>query len=446
MKNGMRIRFAVVITIVAIMGTTSVYAKEKVPQTTKQVTTTSPKQTKPPTTTPKPTKISTATSNPTQSPTTPPRSEVKPGKAQILKLVHSGSNIRVYWTKAKNITSYNVLRSNEKNGNYSVIAKNIKGTYFRDNGIVVGTTYYYKIQSVNKNTSNTAYSKVKKCKTLKTPKISLKNQRGVYYLSWKAATTPDGYVIYTSSTSKGKYSEAGRVATNQYNSYKLISQGKKYYQIKPFYVVNGKTKYGQKYSQKKINITKVQLPVRYICQYPKLPTGCETTALTMALNYHGFAVSKETIASSYLPKTERPGDFYNYFVGNPFSSTGLGIYAPGLTRAANNYLTTQNTSLRAYNVTGIGMSKICQYVATGHPVCIWTTLHLNKNPKVTSTWTINGKTYDWKSNEHCMTVIGFNKKKKTLIIANPAEGIREYSRKLINKRNKQYNRMAVIIQ
>lgn len=45
-----------------------------------------------------------------------------------------------------------------------------------------------------------------------------------------------------------------------------------------------------------------------------------------------------------------------------------------------------------------------------------------------------------------MTVIGFDKKKDTLIIANPVDGIKEYSRKLIEKRNKQYNRMAVVIK
>lgn len=427
MKNLKCAIFSTAIAMVIMLGTAVVKAQEM----TQPVTTTMPQTTQ---------------SQTTPQQTTSAKSEVKPEKAQIQKLVHKGNNIRIYWTKAKNATDYNVLRSNEKNGSYIIVAKNIKGTYFRDNSIVAGKKYYYKIQSVNKDTKYMSYSKVKKCKTLKTPKISLKKEKGVYYLSWKAASTADGYVIYASSTKKGKYSVIDRVATNQYKSYKLISQGKKYYKIKPYYIVNGKTKYGQKYSRKKINITKVQLPVKYICQYPKLPTGCEATALTMVLNYHGFGVSKETIASSYMPKTSRPGDFYNCFVGDPFLSTGLGIYAPGITNTANNYLIKQNTSLRAYDVTGIGISKICEYVATGHPVCIWTTYNLNTSPKVTSTWTINGRTYYWKSNEHCMTVIGFNKKKDTLIIANPAEGIWEYSRKLIEKRNKQYNGMAVVMK
>ena len=56
-------------------------------------------------------------------------------------------------------------------------------------------------------------------------------------------------------------------------------------------------------------------------QFPELPTGCESVALTNLLNYYGFGLAKTTIASSYLPLTSG-GNFVTAFSGNPFTGTG----------------------------------------------------------------------------------------------------------------------------
>ena len=53
----------------------------------------------------------------------------------------------------------------------------------------------------------------------------------------------------------------------------------------------------------------VPLPEEYLIddfeityQMPELPTGCEITALAMALNYYGYGIDKVTMAVQYLPK------------------------------------------------------------------------------------------------------------------------------------------------
>lgn len=56
-------------------------------------------------------------------------------------------------------------------------------------------------------------------------------------------------------------------------------------------------------------------------QFPELPTGCESVALTNLLNYYGFGLAKTTITSSYLPLTSG-GNFVTAFSGNPFTGTG----------------------------------------------------------------------------------------------------------------------------
>ena len=45
-----------------------------------------------------------------------------------------------------------------------------------------------------------------------------------------------------------------------------------------------------------------------VLQMPQLPTGCEITALTMALQYYGYPADKTVMVSQYLPTL--PADFY----------------------------------------------------------------------------------------------------------------------------------------
>ena len=83
-------------------------------------------------------------------------------------------------------------------------------------------------------------------------------------------------------------------------------------------------------------------------QYPELPTGCESVALTNLLNYYGFGLSKTTIAGHYLPLSWS-NNFVTAFAGDPFTGTGgfNGCVAPAIVIAGNNYLSAAGSSLRA---------------------------------------------------------------------------------------------------
>lgn len=68
------------------------------------------------------------------------------------------------------------------------------------------------------------------------------------------------------------------------------------------------------------------LPMENILQNPELPTGCESVALTMVLNYYGQKLSKTTIADEYLIRD--PENFVTAYKGDPYQISGDGIYAP----------------------------------------------------------------------------------------------------------------------
>ena len=89
-----------------------------------------------------------------------------------------------------------------------------------------------------------------------------------------------------------------------------------------------------------------------IYQEPELPTGCEITALTMALNYYGYPVDKTVMASEYLPTASADRyygsdgrlygtDMNEYFIGDPFTENGIICGTGAIVTAADSYLADQ---------------------------------------------------------------------------------------------------------
>lgn len=127
------------------------------------------------------------------------------------------------------------------------------------------------------------------------------------------------------------------------------------------------------YRDRPLHPNSVVLNVPCTMQNPELPTGCESVALTNALNYYGFGLGKTVIADAYMPRSS--WDFVTAFWGNPHSaSNGNCISAPGLTNTANSFLISSGSSLRAYDVTGTGFYDLYSYLEAGHPVIIWSTI------------------------------------------------------------------------
>lgn len=113
-----------------------------------------------------------------------------------------------------------------------------------------------------------------------------------------------------------------------------------------------------------------------IYQMPELPTGCEITALTMAVNYYGYPADKTVMASEYLPTASANRyygtdgrlygtDMNEYFIGDPFTEGGI-ICGPGaIVTAADGYLADTGSALRAYDITGSSPEELYRRVRNG---------------------------------------------------------------------------------
>lgn len=154
------------------------------------------------------------------------------------------------------------------------------------------------------------------------------------------------------------------------------------------------------------------LNVPIIKQRPELPSGCEATALAMALNYYHIKVSKITIAKQ-MPYDRTPlkrysngqikiwGDPSKGFVGTPFGN-GYTIYPNALKKTADRYR-------KSTDLTGSDFSKVEQAVKSGKPTLVWFTINY-KMPLKRYWKTLTGKTIYAPHPLHCIVVTGVDSK------------------------------------
>ncbi len=182
---------------------------------------------------------------------------------------------------------------------------------------------------------------------------------------------------------------------------------------------------------------------------PAMPTGCEATALTIAMNYYGFDVDKYDMAMNYMPRMTFTGsygaDFQYVFPGTPTLSSGYGCYAPAIVSTANAYFTAHKNASYAENISGTRFTDFYKYVAEGTPVIIWGTMSM-KVPTTGSTWTTpEGKRVTWIRSEHCLVLIGYDKNANTVLISDPLRGNVTYDASVVEARYNTMGKNAVIL-
>lgn len=187
-----------------------------------------------------------------------------------------------------------------------------------------------------------------------------------------------------------------------------------------------------------------ELPEEYVMedfpiiyQMPELPTGCEITALTMALHYYGYDVDKSTMAAEYLPTVPANqyygedgrlygSDLRKYFVGDPFTRAGYICGTEAIVSAANTYLHEVGSSMQAVDKSGASPEELYTLVSEDTPVVVWVTIGMVDRNSPQGWYTEDGTYVDWSTNDHGAVLIGYSA--DTVTIADPIAGMVEYSR------------------
>lgn len=164
----------------------------------------------------------------------------------------------------------------------------------------------------------------------------------------------------------------------------------------------------------KVVVADKLIDVPAICQYPTLPTGCESVAATMVLHYYGDTVPPEDFAEDWLPRSDafyqRDGKLYGpdpreVFVGDPFRTASYGCFAQPIVRAVNG----NSTVCTAEKITGRSLPALCaEYVDKDKPLLIWATMEMAE-PKEGNRWYLeDGTSFTWPAGEHCLVLVGYN--------------------------------------
>lgn len=158
-------------------------------------------------------------------------------------------------------------------------------------------------------------------------------------------------------------------------------------------------------------------------QYPELPTGCESVALTNLLNYYGFGLGKAIIADYYLPKGSN-GNFVTAFDGNPRRSSGglMGCVAPAITIAGNNYLRAAGSGKQAKDVSFSSISSIKNRLTCGQPVEMWNTEWGSwPGGRYAARW-YNGHSYGLWGGNHAVVLKGYDDEQGIVYLSDSING------------------------
>lgn len=164
--------------------------------------------------------------------------------------------LKVTWKAVPGAVSYEIYRSNSKNGSYTKVKTidEVKTVSWTDKNVTTGKTYYYKIKAtvaLEGGTTGTGSASGAKSGKAVPAATTLKAKAGAKQikLTWSKVSGASGYELYRSTSEDGKYSKIKTVtkgSTKSYTDKSKVSSGKMYYyKIRAYRKVEGKKVYGE---------------------------------------------------------------------------------------------------------------------------------------------------------------------------------------------------------
>jgi len=122
----------------------------------------------------------------------------------------SGSQVDLSWNTSAQATNYNLKRSTDDGGPYTMITS-VSGTSYRDTGLPELTTFYYVVSAVNSDGESSDSTQVDAMTQSAPPSapsgLGVTDTSGLVTLNWDANTEVDlaGYNVYRSTTPGSGY-------------------------------------------------------------------------------------------------------------------------------------------------------------------------------------------------------------------------------------------------
>ena len=154
--------------------------------------------------------------------------------------------------------------------------------------------------------------------------------------------------------------------------------------------------------------------VPFISQLIKYPTGCESVATVMALQYLGYQGTVDEFIDHVLDKGQMPvkkedglyygDDPWQCFPGNPYSmEDGWGCFVPVIEKAIAKLPEYESEAFY-----GKTLEELKLFIDQDIPVVFWATIEF-ETPRRSICWqTPEGKTIQWISPMHCTLLIGYD--------------------------------------
>ena len=175
------------------------------------------------------------------------------------------------------------------------------------------------------------------------------------------------------------------------------------------------------------------------------PTGCESAALTILLNYWGCRVSIGEVVK-ILPKGEQPyyennikygGNPYIEFIGHPKNWYSYGVYDIPIENVANSFKS------GIINGRGMSINDVLKIVKQGRPVIVWNSMNLSV-PHISNSWIYKktGERINWLADLHALVVVGYNDNQ--IITSDSLTGtLRYFDRKTFESRYNAFGKRAL---
>lgn len=175
------------------------------------------------------------------------------------------------------------------------------------------------------------------------------------------------------------------------------------------------------------------------------PTGCESVALTILLNYWNTNVKLADVVN-ILPKGSKPyfensikygGNPYLEFIGDPKDKYSYGVYDIPIQNVGNNF---KNGII---NGRGMSLDEVLEVVRQNRPVIVWSSMNMGI-PHYTNSWIYKptGEKINWLADLHAIVVIGYTKDQ--IITTDSLTGtIRYFNRQTFESRYNAFGKRAL---